>query len=71
MTYGEVLDHFIKKVGISKAELARRVGVSRSQITELVNGKTKEPTLTRAKLIADALGVPLNDMLDMMFIGED
>lgn len=67
MTYGEVLSHFITETGVSKAELARRVGISRSQITELTNGSTKEPGLTRAKLIADALGVPLDDMLDMMF----
>lgn len=67
MKYGEVLDHYIKATGISRAELARRVGMGRSQITELIKGDTKEPGLTRAKLIADALGVPLNDMLDMMF----
>lgn len=67
MTYGEVLDYYINEVGISRAELARRAKVGRSQITELINGKTKEPGLTRAKAIADALGVPLNDMLDMMF----
>lgn len=67
MRYGKVLDYYINEVGISRAELARRIGVSRGQITELINGETKEPGLTRAKNIADALGVPLNDMLDMMF----
>lgn len=67
MKYGEVLDHYIKATGISRVELARRVGMGRSQITELIKGDTKEPGLTRAKLIADALGVSLNDMLDMMF----
>lgn len=67
MRYGKVLDYYIKEAGISRAELARRIGVSRGQITELINGETKEPGLTRAKNIADALGVSLNDMLDMMF----
>ena len=67
MTYGEVLDYYIRETGVSRAELARRIGASRSQITDLIKGRTKEPGLTRAKMIADALGVPLNDMLDMMF----
>lgn len=67
MTYGAVLDYFIRKTGISRAELARRVGIGRSQVTELINGKTREPTLTRAKQMADALGVTLEEMLNMMF----
>ena len=67
MRYGEVLNYYIELTGIKKAELARRLGVSRSQISELISGETKEPGLTRAKNIADALGVPLEDMLNMMF----
>lgn len=72
MTYGEVLMHYLEIKDISRAELARRVSnllgkrISRGQITELCNGKTREPTLSRAKAIADALGVTLQEMCDMM-----
>ena len=72
MTYGEVLMYYLEIKDISRAELARRISeslgkkVSRGQITELCNGKTKEPTLSRAKAIADALGVTLQEMCDMM-----
>lgn len=66
MKYGDVLMHYLEETGLSKAEVARRAGVGRSQITDLCSGRTKEPTLLNAKAIADALGVPLQDMVDMM-----
>lgn len=66
MTYGETLAFFLKQEGITKAELARRTGISRGQIGDLISGRTREPTLTRAKAIADALGVNLQEMCDMM-----
>lgn len=70
MRYGLVLKHYIDEAGISNAELARRVGIGRSQITDWIKGATKEPGLTRGKQIADALGVDLNEMLDMMLSDE-
>lgn len=66
MTYGEVLNYYIEWTGISRAELARRVGISRGQVSDLISGRTQDPTLTRAKDIADALGVPLQEMVDRM-----
>ncbi len=70
MTYGEVLKYYLDVTGLSKAEVARRAGIGRSQITDMCAGRTKEPTLLKAKAIADALGVPLQDMVDMMDIEE-
>ncbi len=67
MTWGKVLEYYIDLTDISRAELARRLGVSRGQITDWISGRTKEPGLTRAHDVAKALGVPLQDMLDMMF----
>lgn len=66
MTYGEVLDYFLAMNNMNKAELARRVGISKGQVSDLVSGRTREPTLSRAKAIADALGVTIQDMVDMM-----
>jgi len=65
--YGEVLQYYLEKKGISRSELARRVNCSRSQITEYINGDSKEPTLTRAKKIADALEVPFEEMINKIF----
>lgn len=67
MKYGDVLMHYMSVTGLSKAEIARRAGIGRSQITDFCTGRTKEPTLFKAKAIADALGVPLQEMVDMMY----
>lgn len=66
MTYGEALEYLIEKSGISRAEVARRAKMGRSQITDLIAGRTKEPSLSRAKAIADALGVKIEDFIDLM-----
>ena len=71
MEYGKVLDYYLKKQGISAAELARRIGSPRSTVHALLNGRAKEPTLGKAKAIADALGVPLEEMARMVFDDED
>lgn len=66
MTYGEVLDYLISESGLSRAEVARRAGIGRSQITDLIKGRTSEPTISKAKAIADALGVSVQFFIDMM-----
>jgi transcriptional regulator with XRE-family HTH domain len=65
-SYGEVLKRCLEKTGISQSNLAQMVGCSTSQISEYISGRSHEPTLSRAKKIADALGVPLDEMISMM-----
>lgn len=48
--------------GINKAELSRKLNVSRQYVTDLLNGK-KAITLKSAKKIADALEVPVSGIL--------
>ena len=50
--------------GLSKSELARRLGISRQYVTDLLNGK-KPITLKSAKKIAHALEVPVSGILGM------
>ena len=66
MTYGQVLGRLIKERNISKAELARRIGKSRSYISQLINGKVSEPSLSLAFAIADALDVDVNYFVELM-----
>ena len=67
MEYGEVLAYYLEKQGVSAAELARRIDSPRSTVSALLNGRAKEPTLGKAKAIADALGVTLEEMANMVF----
>ena len=67
MEYKDVLAYYLEKTGISQAELARRIGSPRSTINALMKDRAKEPTLGKAKAIADALGIPLEEMAMMAF----
>jgi transcriptional regulator with XRE-family HTH domain len=49
-----------KKNGLTQAELARRVGVSRSYINKIENGEAK-PSLALLERIASILGVSIKD----------
>ena len=66
MTFGKLLAALLDEKGITAGELARRIGTNRSSIYSLINGKAKEPTLKRAKQIADALGVTLDELAERM-----
>lgn len=62
MEYRYVLASYLEEKGMSAAELANKIGSPRSTISALLNGRAKEPTLGKAKAIADALGVSLEEM---------
>lgn len=65
MTFGEALIQIMEEKGIKPAELARLSGVSKQTINELVKGRSREPTFTKAKMLANGLGVPLQTLADM------
>lgn len=55
----------MEEKGVKPAELARLSGVSKQTINELMKGRSKEPTFTKAKMLANGLGVPLQVLADM------
>lgn len=55
----------MEEKGIKPAELARLSGVSKQTINELMKGRSKEPTFTKAKMLANGLGIPLQVLADM------
>lgn len=66
MTFGEVVLHYLNTLGVSQSELARRMGTGRQTVNSIIKNKGLRPTLDTAVAIADALDVPLQDMVDMM-----
>ena len=66
MKYGKALRRILREVDVSQAELARRVGMSTPYISQLCSGKIKEPTLSKAYEIADALGVDIDHFVELM-----
>lgn len=67
MEYRDVLAHYLEEKGMTPAELAHAIGSPRSTINALLKGRAKEPTLGKAKAIADALGVSLEEMASMTY----
>ena len=66
MEYRKALAIILREKGMSQADLARRIGKSRSYVSQLMSGKVKEPALSVAFDIADALGVTLQDFRTLM-----
>lgn len=62
MEYRDVLAYYLEEKGMTPVELAHAIGSPRSTINALLKGRAKEPTLGKAKAIADALGVSLEEM---------
>jgi transcriptional regulator with XRE-family HTH domain len=54
----EMISHLMEECNVSKAELARRIGKSRSEVTQLLNG-TRNMTVYSLADLAFALGYRL------------
>lgn len=66
MEYRKALATILREQGISQADLARRIDKSRSYVSQLMSGRVNEPSLSIAFKIADALGVTVQDFIDLM-----
>ena len=54
-TFRDVLDMLCRSRGVSYVELARRIGVTKSYIGQVVHGHIKPPRAERCRQLADAL----------------
>lgn len=66
MTFGEVLLLYLDELGISQSELARRMNTGRQTISSIINTSKHGPWLDTAIEVANALDVPLQDLIDRM-----
>lgn len=60
MTFQDRLNRVLNERNMKQVDLCRASGLSSAQVTHLVNGRTKDPTLHTAIKIADALNVSLD-----------
>ena len=56
-----ILRQVMARLGVSNAELGRRLGISRQMVHKIVNGDT-DPTLSRLFEIADALKIKVQEL---------
>lgn len=64
--YSKKLGENLKKIrtrkGVTQIEIAKKLAVNRSFVSNIENGKTN-PTLSTITNLANALGVPVNELL--------
>lgn len=64
--YSKKLGENLKKIrtmkGITQTEIAKKLDVNKSFVSNIENGKTN-PTLSTITNLADALGVTVNELL--------
>ena len=66
MTFGRALQLYLEELGISQSELARRMNTGRQTINTIINDSKRGPWLETAIEIAEALDVPLQDIVNRM-----
>ena len=66
MTYGEALRHLMRESGMKQVDIAKAINRSRSYVSQLMSGEISEPSLSAAYAIADAMGLKVQDFLDLM-----
>jgi transcriptional regulator with XRE-family HTH domain len=59
------LKSYMQEHGLSLRDMEQRVGVSRSSLSNLINGKESEPRLTTLVEIARTIGLPLWRVIEM------
>jgi transcriptional regulator with XRE-family HTH domain len=62
-TVGKRLRAFRKRAGLSQNQLAQRSGVTRTTIIFLENGNRQDLTTQTAMLLADALGISIDELV--------
>ena len=67
MSYAESLAYYMKKADVSVIQLSEKIGMQRSTIYALLDGRAKEPKLSTANAIADALGTTMEEMAAIAF----
>lgn len=63
-TFAENLLRLRKAAGLSQMELASRAGLTVSSVSQLEQGKIRDPRMSTVIVIANALGVSKDDLLE-------
>ncbi|WP_298595155.1 helix-turn-helix transcriptional regulator [uncultured Mitsuokella sp.] len=71
MNLGEYISQKRKEKGWSQRELAAASDISNAEISRIESGKRKEPSPSVLKSIANALSIPVEDLLQVAGVLEE
>lgn len=66
MSFGEVVAYYLEHLNVSQSELARRMGVGRQTVNSIIKSSVHGPRIDTAISICNALGVPIQELVDKM-----
>lgn len=67
--YKDILKEYRESRGLTKVDLAKKIGVKSQYIGDIESGRTKPPTTERTRQIIEALKISERDAQKMMFLG--
>lgn len=70
MSFASAFNDLLNERGMSQADFARASGWQTSYVSQVSRGLVKDPSLTRAKTVANVFGVSLQELYDRSF-GDD
>lgn len=63
MKFGQNIKHIRKRMNMSQSELATKMEISRSYLSDIENGN-KNPSIKTVKKLADSLGLSVTDLFN-------
>lgn len=66
MRFGKACSVLLDQVNMTQADLSHRSGLSSSYISQLLSGKVRDTSFEKSCIIADAMGVTLEQIRDVM-----
>lgn len=64
---GQYLQEFIKQNSLKEADLARKLGISRSTLNGITKGVTAIPQDSFMQKVADVTGIPYYEVMSMVY----
>ncbi|PTJ92077.1 helix-turn-helix domain-containing protein [Staphylococcus simulans] len=63
MKFGQNIKQIRKRMNITQSELATKMGISQSYLSDIENGR-KNPSIKTVKKLADSLGLSVTDLFN-------
>lgn len=64
MSFASAFNDLLDEHGMTQADFARAAGWQTSYVSQVSRGLVKDPSLTRAKTVANVFGVSLQELYD-------
>ena len=64
LNFGQAMKILRQRKGLSQGDIHRATGFERSYVSDLERGRVKDPRLSTVILIANAVGVSVNELIE-------